>query len=265
MKAKKNLYLALILFAVVFTSCDKDNKNSTVQLLGTISVNGKLRTKFEYDEQYRISKVINYDEFTGKNISYTQTYGYDSDGDLVSIYYDFSENEMYENIDANYLIFIPKPIENKITTNGQTIELNEQGLPLKTETFIEYEHNNTTHSYSWTYEYENGNIKKITYVSVRTGYEPWRVVYNNLTFDDKKTPFHNCNTPKWSLVLDFGSVQNNVLSLKTTNSNYPDEELPISYYTYTYDNAGFPKTMKTESSNPNIEWAEERIYTYIKM
>ena len=117
----KYLNLALILFAVVFTSCDKDNNNDTVQLPGTISVNGKLRTKFEYDEQRRISKTINYDEFTGKNISSIQTYGYDSDGNLVSIYYDFSENEMYDNMDANYLTSIPKPIENRITTNGQTI------------------------------------------------------------------------------------------------------------------------------------------------
>ena len=255
-KGLKSLIATILMASAVLISCDKDEDNLKVQLLETISYDGKLRQKFEYDDQYRISKIINYQDIPNENvISYIQMYSYDSDGDLISVYYDLNQDD----VDINYLNTIPKPFENKIITNGTTIELNNEGLPIKIENRMEFG-NGDIGSSSEVIEYENGNIKNSTFVSVRTGNDPWTIIINNLAFDDKKTPFYNCTTPKWALVQNFGNIQNNILLQTVSNSHNPVEESEVITHTYTYDTAGFPKTKN------GVGWFEneEISYTYIK-
>ena len=69
---KRVVLVALIVSAAFMASCnkdddDKDNGNGKVKLLETVSCDGTLELKYEYDEQDRIKKKIIYED-DGKTV-----------------------------------------------------------------------------------------------------------------------------------------------------------------------------------------------------
>ena len=102
--------VCLLIVAAFFTACDdKEEADATTQvkLLETISWNGNIMVEFEYNEQNRISKIMHYE---GNVIRSTETYVYNSDGDMISVNYlernGFSETSTFEKVG------------NKIIANG---------------------------------------------------------------------------------------------------------------------------------------------------
>ena len=233
---KKSVLMFCVL-ALLVVSCNKDN-DSPVQLLESISYDGKLAYKFEYDEQDRISKISEYHSSGEINVMYSLTYN--SFGDLVS-----QKRELFSNPDV-YGIFTFVKNGNKISIDGNDnwyVELNAQGLPVR-EINRGLQIILTQHE-TYTYEYQNGNLNKMTC-------RLESIVLSNTTtttytYDNKKSPFYGCNTPKWwymfwkrRSLIDFFDLKNNRITESTKDPLLPEDEKIT--YTYTYDNAGYPLT-----------------------
>ena len=209
--------------------------------------------EFEYDEQNRITNIAgetNYDDID-------QTLGYDGD-DVVSI------------LDGEGVLIIPKPADNIITLTGeeeygtwtQTYELNEQGY---LSYFLEEDH------FSLTYEYQDGNVVKVTKRDDYGSKDIQRIT--TYTYDNNKSPFYNCKTPKWFLFAYFimeipFANQNNITSVTIWHPEYEWEDWEGNTHveedweetftlTYTYDAAGFPLTV-------TYDWGGTTTFTYLK-
>jgi len=186
--------------------------------------NGR-RTVFEYDDKDRILK-ISYYRFDG-SADWVFTLIYDPiTSDLVEIKgYDAQNPEDTDN--ETYI-----KNGNKITWGRGEIEL-AQGLPVKFT--MEGE---GTSIFTW----ENGNITK----------EEWEGWIGNYIYDDNKSPFYHCKTPKWFLLRWLGFTYCSVNNIKTVTSGGSN-----STYKYTYNNDGFP----VERTDP---WDETCTYKYKK-
>jgi YD repeat-containing protein len=243
------------LFAAVFTSCDKEESNNDVQLVETISTNDELSLKFEYNGQNRITKVF---EYENGMIRYTSTLDYDSDGNLTSYKKTDSENP-----EDDYTIVISKPVNNKLTTidtegNLVTYELNADGLIIKIErsgSFVDDVGNLIEYSALYTFEYKSGNLIKMTRKLTTYGiYSMTTMLIITYDYDDKKSPHYHCKTPKWFLpiITDNYGNKNNV---KTKTEREAEEK--INTWTYTYDDAGFPLTMKDINDTRTFEYIKK--------
>ena len=119
---------------------------------------------------------------------------------------------------------------------SHNIELNSQGLPIYS--IIDDEEN--------TFEYQNGNLIKLV---------KWDGPHI-YTYDDKKSPFYNCQTPKWCLICGlfdgYADLNNNRI---TEELEWRNETIN---YSYTYDDEGFPLTTKTDDY-----FGVDYSYTYI--
>jgi len=246
------LIVSVTLFAVVFTSCEKEESNNDVQLVETISTIDGLSLKFEYNEQNRIAKVY---EYENGMIRYTSTLDYDSDGNLTSYKKTDSENP-----DDDNTIVIPKPAKNKLSIidiegDSVTYELNADGLISKIErsgVFVDNVGNLIEYSALYTFEYKNGNLIKMTRKLTTYGiYSMTTMLIITYDYDDKKSPHYHCKTPKWFLpiITDNYGNKNNV---KTKTVREAEEK--IDTWTYTYDDAGFPLTMKDEHGTRTFEY-----------
>jgi len=242
MKIRVNIFkymsrIMIIVFTFITLSCDKDNNNNSIQLLENISYDGNLAYKFEYDKQNRISKIHQFSGIYYNTILLT----YNKAGELVS-----EKSESSSLFDIQFT-----KIGNKIDISGFKngyIELSTVGLPILqwSPGMGLWEIMGTT----YTYEYMDGNISKMTYDGSTYSYT------KNYTYDDKKSPFFNCNSPEWYIVCllfggrDFIGLKNNRLaeSFSIENENT---------YTYIYDDAGYP-LIRIDSSG------RVTTYTYVK-
>jgi len=217
-------YLLIAVFAIsaVFTSCkpdDDDNGNTDVQLVKTV-ISGDYHMSFEYDDKNRIT-VVNVGD---KTISRTYVQLMYSGNDLVK----FILNGSYGENDEYVADFLKDG--NIITLLGQdgyttTFELNSDGY------LVNYG--------GTTWQYLNGNM-----VSVFSADWSWAYKYDN-----QKSPFYHCKTPKWflvffnSLIVDgafpfFYSIKNNFTEAYRNEYEHTREE-----YTYEYDNNSFATKM----------------------
>lgn len=249
-----SLVAAMIVSAVFSVSCNKDEGNDdngkgNVQLLETVSRDGELEQKYEYDEQYRITKLILYSE-DGKTVHNTRTFAYDQAGDLVSITDTDGDKDSFKK-DGNKII---------INDNEQQyLELNQAGVPVK------WARDDSYGSSTRTMEYDgNGNLSKWTSIDV-----PGNTYVSAFTYDDKKSPLYNCKTPVWSFVweddLGFldqeGTNKNNLLSIIDIEED--GSETSESSYTYTYDNDGYPLSIE-KRHNDHDDVKTTFTLTYIK-
>ena len=227
--------LVLIFCALAFLtfSCKKDNDVS-VQLLESISISNQLFCKFEYDEQSRITKIIYY-ESSGE-LFFTQTLTYNSEGELI-----LAKSESPSNSASDGQKTFVKS-GNKIRISGSEIfELNSQGLP------ISQMYSDLYRSGILTFEYLDGNMSKMTDYG-----RPTRIT--TYTYDNKKSPFYNCNSPKWVLVWGWLFWRVDLRNNKITENM---DVGVMTSYTYTYDDAGYALTSKASNGI-------EITYTYIK-
>jgi hypothetical protein len=234
--------MAAVIFAVTFTSCGKGGGD--VKLLESITDDsGKVQKKFEYDEQNRIVKMYSYD--VGGNLSSTKTITYTDD--LVMLKY---------ASDGETIKFVREG--NTIEADSRTLTVNEGGYIVE----INGSYN------SDIYQYQDGNIIKITFENSAEGADMSNFTIDYKKYDDKKSPFFNSNTPKWLLqyliegdfyTSDNYTSKNNVLESEISSENTIE-------YTYEYDSDGFPiKQTREVSGNNNYYETGTTItrYTYI--
>jgi hypothetical protein len=171
--------------------CHNDNGKSTVILLEKYCHfrhhNNSTSHVYEYDAQYRISKRLNY-SYSGTLFS-TETLTYNANRDLVEV-----SDEKYWNT----ITFTKNG--NKISDNigGSTfieIEMNYQGLPVKLS-YLSGNRVSETHTYTW----ENGNVTQEDWEYYGGEYFDSSSGTYTYIYDDKKSPFYYCTTPKWFLL-----------------------------------------------------------------
>ena len=212
------------------------------------------RYVYEYDNRNRITKCTIYYPF----IIAVSTFTYNADGDLVEM-----NNEVIGYPEHNSKTTFTKN-GNKITfiTHDNflyEIELNDQGLPLKITREIENENGFNWYYSTFTFIWENRNIthRKVEEIADVGGNTigPFTAT-STYTYDDKKSPFYHCNTPKWFLWywFSFSIELCNENNIKTVTSlEYGD----IFEYEYKYNEDGFPKTRTAYGHS-------EMTYTYKK-
>lgn len=222
-------YLAVIAITVSTTSMSFIG-DDRIKLLQTVVSDGDAYDKYEYDDQKRIVKTSSFNVRGIKLNTASLTY---SNNDLV-------KTEMvFEYLFESNIIEEYTKIENKITIKRvedgdvqiYTLYLNSDGLPDKYE--------NEDSSYIVNYQYQDGNLLK--YISKEDGIETCQ----EYKYDNKKSPFSDCKTPKWFMIWflwgGFG-IQNNITEIKWSDNTF-------SHIEYEYDINGYPTKKTTISSS----------------
>jgi len=222
------LFVASLIF--VTAGCDKDkeeNDNGVVKLLETITYEDGDYTKFEYDNQNRITKMSFY--WDGK-LSYTDMFTYIGN-DLTKM--------VFSNVDY--------PEENReiiIVKNGNTIAWDgDITLTVNGDGFLtKYDDTDSDgDGQVITFQYQGGNLTK--YMS-ESKYDDERSEWEAVCkYDDKKSPLYHCKTPKWFLTFAFTvdgyiGINNNVTEVKS--------DWRTIKYSYIYDDDGFPTKITEE-------------------
>jgi len=228
-----------ICLAITFmlASCDKEDKTKEdtakedVLLLEEILwiSSDTYRHVFKYDSHDRIIKYYYYKEDI---LLFVNSIIYNKEGDLVECTKKFFEG--FASYPERTYKFIK--IGNLIYPDYGVFELNEQGLPIK------YKVNEQVHTFLW----QNGNLVKHTMVN--PGSTQYQVI-STFTYDNMKSPFYNCKTPKWFILwfLDWGVVHedycnvNNIIDQEVIMNEEIFNSDPIDY---TYNDNGFPSTSK---------------------
>jgi len=196
----------------------------------------------EYDNQNRLSKAIvlvgvctdsSVDGGEGECYEYYRTLIFTYVGnDLTKV----AVSDEEENYEMTYTR------NGNVITNshhGERITVNNDGYPIR------YERNGNIYEY----EYTGGNVTKETYNYVGGSVSDEQVT--TYKYDNQKSMFFNCTTPKWFMVTVFGPVHgtgaNNVTEV---NDGYE-----IMRYSYSYSIAsGFPtQILMLSDSGGNVE------------
>ena len=216
---------------------DDGNGNGEVYLLTEITHDNVLSEKFTYDDQNRIKTMTFYEDGEVYSVN---TLNYNSSGDLTSM------KTEYPSWGDTYTETYTKS-GNKITIDDDgdvfTMELNDQGLPIKGT--YEYASGDNWGTENSTFKYQGSNLTEIsrTYESYWDGETYSDEDKTTFTsYDDKKAPFYHCKTPQWWLIFWFEGrygIQNNPKIIKGMEKN---ENTHTVEYTYNAD--GFPVTAK---------------------
>ena len=151
-----NLIIVAIFIGAVFVSCEKEN-DEKVKLLDTVVENNENNrySKFEYDNQNRISKIISH--YDGK-VTRTETFTYSGNELKVAIsYVDYPE-------DNRERVYVQNG--NTITVKGyddEKITVNNDGYMTKMES------SGDDWSSEEIFQYQGGNLTKYTYVEIYEG------------------------------------------------------------------------------------------------
>ena len=211
---------------IMFASCGKEkgsDSEKAILLLSKIERSNGERVVYEYDNQNRMTKCIEYG--TNGVPDWTSTYTYNAQGDLIE--YKDDEIEVVFSKNGNIITFVDDE------GGSSEIELNDQGLPVKST----YQWGNWYKS-TTTFTWQNGNLTRMEMVD-EWGVNSETVLYT-FTYDDKKAPLYYCKTPKWFLCEEY-DIENNKKSHK-------EGTLEVTYE-YTYNSDGFPVTRKASDSS----------------
>jgi uncharacterized repeat protein (TIGR02543 family) len=244
--------------AIFYISNDSENEEIEVKAIFVPSVGlpesiivsrNDYQTKYEYvyDSQNRIARRT-YNGYSGSNL----TFNYNAIGDLTEYNYHYmldSKNVTFSK-NGNKITFISSFGTRfySRTENGE-LELNAQGLPVKltSENVIgQLGTSPVRWSYTLTLTWQNGNLIKTEWV--RKDENGSSAGTKTCTYDDKKTPFSQCNTPKWFFWwIDFFGHENvfygnNKVYNKNNIKTETRENGHTITYEYTYNDDGFPVT-----------------------
>ncbi|MDR2887064.1 MAG: hypothetical protein LBV26_03525 [Bacteroidales bacterium] len=235
---KKQIYryiaVVAILVSAVFASCkDNDETQDPVILLEEmhhIRHHNDTKDVFEYDKRNRITKCLTYYIGTTE-VYYTNTITYKANGNL----------ELLIESGETYITTFAKK-GNKISytdeinnTSGE-MEVDSQGFPVKGT--WERKGDNLGRGTS-TFTWENGNLtqEKREYCVENDGKEYSYIETSTYTYDNKKSPFYNCATPKWFLMYWLGVAYCGENNLETAiYSRLPAHTLTAKN---TYNDDGF--------------------------
>ena len=242
---------SLVIFSALTScsdcGCDDDIYiEDEVQLLKTIKYDGVSSFyRYEYDTENRIEKISFCGGYGMENeiLLSSQTFTYNED-DLVRVveekngYPEFGSTT--EFIKSGNKITMTKKYNNDEDDIIATIDLNNDGFLTKYEEIRENDSQVVI-----IYQINGGNMTKYSYKSTwRDEIYEFSIEYK---YDNKKSQFYHCNTPKWYLMVtsDYGidGSQNNVIE-QSWNGGEKSE------LKYEYDNSGYPikctKTTKWE-------------------
>ena len=242
------LIIAAILVLPALISCSKEK----VQLLDTITYDDGSYTKYEYDNENRVTKISRYDKDGNENIGPTQTFFY-SGNDLVKVALN-SDSDSSFNLSLEF-----SKSENKIVvaiknSNSDNVEtaslyLDNDGLPAKYES--ETASDVVTSSMVGTFEFHDGNLTKYSYKQTQDSIETLEGSLN-FKYDNMKSPLYHCKTPRWWwFILENKSVQNNEIEMSNDNGEKVE-------YKYEFDSAGYPT--KCTIKNSEGEYVSEFKY-----
>ena len=210
--------------------------------------NSETSTKYEYDGQNRITKI---DE---------DILSYNSAGDVVSVTEANGDVTTYTK-NGNKITIHSSWWDDYSGTRSEEFELNAQGL-LEKYTIHHTYSGGDWYTENYSFEYQGKNVIKLTYSGEEMSigeYETW-LYTGSLTYDDKKSPFYHCKTPQWYMLWRNGflfCVQNNVNSSNTSDGY-------ASTHEYTYNDAGFPLTMKlTHYEKDEEDFVENYTFKYV--
>jgi predicted small lipoprotein YifL len=254
MKNIKNLFLSAIL-VLSAASCtltgtlempDDDGPVDGLYLLEKVYENGALSLQFEYNGKNQITKIT----FFYYAPPLECVFRYNSSGDVSSIdgIVNFSKSE--DAITADY----GGGFTNKI-------HLNSAGLP----DMVTYSDGTID-----ICRYDNdGNLASRSYKG-----RSW--IFDS--YDTKKAPFYNCETPHWFLIYwvdmcmelyKLNEIEEDydlgILSF-ATDMRYKHNPLQAGnvYFIYEYNSAGYVKTRKLKNIDTDIEYtADAHRYEYL--
>jgi len=224
-------YLFIALFALLVVSCKKDkneNENEKVQLVKTIryyrtnddpGVAEYTDLHIEYDDKNRIKTMSAISADTE-----VSTFIYNGD-DLVM----FKSGNITLNFSKNGSKITVLSEEDNI---DREIELNSNGYPIKSS---------WSNNAEWFFQYLDGNVQSLSIGGTSFIYE----------YDNKKSPFYYCRTPKWFPVFNLTITQVPFIlpysyCIKNNITDYIsscDDKNKQEWITYEYDNNGFPTKM----------------------
>jgi hypothetical protein len=222
--------LASLLSVLVLVGCgDKPQKAGGVKLLETTTtVDGKM--KYEYDAQNRVVKMVSYYYDV---ISAWQTVTYSRDGSIkvARVFVSGSEDETNFVRNGNTITVYAGDML------SETITLDNDGNIAKIERPVDVTE----------YHYQDGNLIKREKNFILSA----QSAVGRFKYDDKKTPFYNCKTPKWFLQLFFfdGGHNNNIVERKYY---YHDESTVTYIYEFEYDSDGFPVKQTSDAFGEDI-------------
>jgi len=211
------------------TVCDKGGGG--VKLLESITNENRTR-KFEYDKQNRIVKIDDNNDNT------TITYSTNGSVTVKNTYSDGSGGEKKYVKNGNTII---------LEGEKDTLTTDKDGYIVKSKDY-----------WSYTYEYKDGNLIGIEGRSLDDDRFPNG---SNYSYDNKKSPFSNSNTPKWLfkvLLEDEFASKNNVLG-----NSWEGEVSGGCDHEYQYDGDGFPVTDTTKCESEGEESTFIKRYTYL--
>ena len=197
------LVIAALAVVAVFTSCnndDNDGNDNIGLLLETITFDDGGYAQLEYDDKNRITIISEYSEECVDETTFTYI-----GNDLVKVVSVYSKMEFAKS--GTKITF--KGIWNNESIEG-TINLNKDGLPSKKEWKIEYDNNPPYYIlFVQTYEYLDGNLISFEIyqsspiydvsapILVDGGKNAKHITVEYHNYDDNKSPFYYCKTPKW--------------------------------------------------------------------
>ncbi|MDR3013479.1 MAG: hypothetical protein LBU70_09785 [Chitinispirillales bacterium] len=212
--------------------------SGAVKLLESIIRGEMSKVRFEYDDRNRIVKMRYY-EGVGFH-THTATITYSDDGSV----------KIADDVPFLAASFVRDG--NTITVGSnvyphETITVNRHGYIVKSE------RSGSGWSDIRTYDYQRDNLTKLTTNRVSDIEEFFVVEYE---YDNKKSPFFHCNTPKWLLQFLFSDpsnnfgLNNNIVEAKSSNGL-------LQQYVFEYDSEEFPTKRTLIGENP-----EEILFTY---
>jgi len=202
------------------------------------------RYVYEYDDQDRIEKTTRY---INGQIDRVDIYKYNAVGDLEEVKYKYeakpTNNETKTLTRNNNIITIVAVSDTY--SEIEIIILNHQGLP-ENSTLEGEDGSKDTGIYTWN---ENRNLTKVEWTSEWTGGS--ESGGNTFTYyDDTKTEFHYCKTPKWVLWKFNGYVgANNIKTQTRIGSSTPTFE-----YEYVYNEYDLPVEQKQGSNTTTYKY-----------
>jgi len=225
----KKLVGLLIVVLIALASCQKDDEiREPVILLEKYSRikshNNSIYSVFEYDKKNRVTKRLRYYIGYGEILYDTHTLIYNTDGDLVK--YKIKEiikvTEFLKNGNRISYVEWGIPIE---------IELNTQGLPVK-KTYLHEGEIKDYYTKTIDFTWENGNLIQQEIKTYAEEYDS-SITY---TYDNMKSPFYNCATPKWFLMYWVGIAHCSENNIETEKHSYSTDTIT---YEKTYNDNGF--------------------------
>ena len=244
MKRQIFSYLAVAVIALLtaLTSCDKndDPVYTGVKLLDTETSGLFHSRKYMYDNKNRMKEIWTYSggilfekgviTYTGEDLTKLEYVYIDEEGEFVGV---DTRNYVKNGNTISYSIgveIIEGEGEGSQSLN-HTITLNNDGFPEKLESIL------IGYTTIINFTYHNGNQTKMSSVS---DFDGTREV--SYTYGAYRSPFSDCNTPKWFMFLFYGDGNHNIVT--KSEGKYVDAmgfggEWPETYE-YEFGRDGFP-------------------------